>query len=65
MKLSPEAKALFQEIHQEYEFQGATIRGENDYTDALMDLQKRILNNEDIDPILADFEHLKKGGPAK
>ena len=63
MKLSLEAKALFQAIHQEYECQGATIRGDNDYVDALMQLQKRLQNNEAIDRIRSDFEHLKKDHP--
>ncbi|MBF0280322.1 MAG: hypothetical protein HQM13_21180 [SAR324 cluster bacterium] len=59
MKLSAGAKTLFQAIHQEYESQGTSIRGENSYTGALRKLQKRIYKGEDTEQIQADFEHLK------
>lgn len=59
MKLSLKAKALFRKVHHEIDAHGITIREENDYILALMQLQKRILKGGEIIQIQAEFELLK------
>lgn len=58
MKLSLEAKVLFRKVHREIDAQGITIREENDYILALMELQKRLLKGGDLVQIEAEFELL-------
>ena len=65
MKLSPDSKALFLIIHHEFESQGSTIRGDNEYIDALMNLQKRIQKNEDVETIRSEFQQLKRAAIAE
>ncbi len=57
--LSQETKKVFAAIHAEYELQSPSIRGENDYTIALLGLQNRLLKGEDSKIIQKEFEELK------
>ena len=59
-RMNREAKKLFLEIHQEYESQVPTIRGESEYTHELLTLQKALLNQEiEIEDAQKQFEVIK------
>ncbi|MBF0286817.1 MAG: hypothetical protein HQM14_03290 [SAR324 cluster bacterium] len=62
--LSRETKKVFAVIHTEYEMQSPSIRGENDYTVALLGLQNRLLKGEDSGMIQKEFDALKATHPS-
>ena len=56
-----EGKKLFIEIHEEYELQGSTIRGETPYSQALLDLQRYFLSHpKALAEVRIEFEELKQ-----
>lgn len=57
--LSPEAKRLFLEIHEEYSEQVPTLQGPSEYTEHLLRLQQQLLSKErDTAEVRAEFERI-------
>lgn len=57
------ARILFLEIHEEFEAQSPTITGPTPYSEALLNLQQRLLRKtDDVAKIRLEFEALKKSG---
>jgi len=58
-KLDKQSKKLFLEIHNEYQFQHCSIRGESDYSYELLQLQQRLLKGEKLEMIEETYNQLK------
>ncbi len=59
--LKPDVKNLFLKIHEEYDNQFTTLRGETPYSEALLDLQQQLLENpQKIEMIEHEFQKLKQ-----
>ena len=57
--MKPELRELFIKIHNEYDAQAPTLRGETDYSEKLLELQQRLLEgNELLEVIKEEFENL-------
>lgn len=58
-KLDQVTKKLFLEIHEEYQFQHCSIRGESDYSYEILLLQQRLLKGEKPEVVEKVFDQLK------
>ncbi|MGK5091489.1 hypothetical protein WDW89_05650 [Deltaproteobacteria bacterium TL4] len=58
--LTPEAKKLILEIHEEYESLVPTLRNEFPYTEALLKIQMQVLDDGNPQILREAFEKLKR-----